>query len=362
MQPSLQSIGFLARGSFHADLKRRVDLHFLATGRSRHGGLAMAAKSFAMIAWLASSWLLLMFLPVPPWVAVLLTLSTALAMGGVGFCVMHDANHCGTSSSARTNGMMSFTLDLLGASSCLWRLKHNVMHHSYPNVAGVDPDIEAPSPLLRVAPWQPHRRHHRFQHLYVWVLYGLFPLRWWFVDDFRELVTGRIGGRQFRPPRGRTLVIALAGKVIFVCWTFVMPALLHPLWVVALLGIIGVFVLGNLLAIVFQLAHCVGQAEFIDSGITTQTDWASHQVATTVDFARGSRVLGWYLGGLNFQIEHHLFPRICHVHYGALSAVVEETCRAHGVRYRSEPTLWSALRANWRWLRSMGACPEPQHG
>ena len=314
----------------------------------------MGAKSTAMLAWLISSYALLVFAPLPPWGAVLLTLSTSLAMAGVGFSVMHDANHGGTSSSARTNRVMSFTLDLLGASSCLWRLKHNVMHHSFPNVAGLDPDIDAGSPLLRLAPWQPHRRHHRFQHLYVWLLYGLFPLQWWFVDDFRELATGRIGGRQFRPPRGRTLLVALAGKALFLCWAFVLPALLHPLWAVALLWGLAIFVLGNVLATVFQLAHCVGEADFLDSR-TAETDWAEHQLATTVDFGRGSKVLGWYLGGLNFQVEHHLFPRVCHLHYPALSRVVEETCRAHGVRYRSEPTLWSALAANWRWLRRMGS-------
>jgi linoleoyl-CoA desaturase len=133
-----------------------------------------------------------------------------------------------------------------------------------------------------------------------------------------------------------------------------LPALLHPLWAVALLWGLGLFILGNVLATVFQLAHCVGEAEFLDSR-AIERDWAEHQVATTVDFARGNRMLSWYLGGLNFQIEHHLFPRVCHLHYPALSVVVEETCRAHGVRYRSEPTLWSALAANWRWLRRMGS-------
>jgi linoleoyl-CoA desaturase len=84
------------------------------------------------------------------------------------------------------------------------------------------------------------------------------------------------------------------------------------------------------------------------------TPWAVHQVETTVDFARGSRVLTWLLGGLNFQIEHHLFPRMCHVNYPAIAPVVEQTCRDYGVDYKQNATLCSALRSHYRWLRAMG--------
>src|SRR6266849_6158966 len=201
---------------------------------------------------------------------------------------------------------------------------------------------------------RPRHGHHRFQHLYVWLLYGLFPLKWWFVDDLRELATGRIAGHQFPPARGRELLGALAGKALFVSWAFVLPAVLHPSWALLPLWGLAIFTLGNVLAAVFQLAHCVGEAEFLDSG-RIESDWAEHQVATTVDFAPANALLGWYLGGLNFQVEHHLFPRVCHLHYPALARIVEETCRAHRVRYRCEPTLRSALAANWRWLRRMGS-------
>jgi len=346
-------VRFPERSAFHDDLNRRVDGYFEGEGRSRHGGWRMAAKSAVLFAWLAGSWCLLMFAPVHAWEAVLLSVSVGLAMAGIGFSVMHDANHGGTSSDGRLNGVMSFALDLMGASSFLWRLKHNVQHHTYPNISGLDPDIEAGSPFLRLAPWQPRRWHHRFQPLYVWLLYGVFPLQWWFFHDPRELVTGRIGGKQFPPARGWTLFAALAGKAFFLGWAFVLPALLHPSWALFGLWAIAIFTLGNVLAAVFQLAHCVGEADFVVSG-RVDTDWAEHQIATTVDFARSNALLGWYLGGLNFQVEHHLFPRVCHLHYPALAAIVEETCLAHGVRYRCEPTLRSALAANFAWLHRMG--------
>ena len=85
-----------------------------------------------------------------------------------------------------------------------------------------------------------------------------------------------------------------------------------------------------------------------------ETDWAVHQVQTTVDFARRSRVLSWFLGGLNFQVEHHLFSKICHIHYPALSKVVEETCREFGIVYASHKTFWSALASHARWVTLMG--------
>src|SRR5207248_6129327 len=155
MPSELRRVRFPARRLFHADLSRRVDEYFEGAGRSRHGGWAMGAKSAVLIAWLAVSYALLMFVSLPAWGAALLSISVGLAMAGVGFSVMHDVNHGGTSSSAHVNGLMSFTLDLLGASSFLWRLQHNVMHHAYPNVEGLDRDIASGSPLLRRAPWQP---------------------------------------------------------------------------------------------------------------------------------------------------------------------------------------------------------------
>jgi linoleoyl-CoA desaturase len=347
-------VRFAPRRAFHADLKQRVEAYFEGSARSRHGGLLMGLKSAVTMAWLAGSYALLLCAHLRPWQAVLLSLSVGFAMAGVGFSVMHDANHGGTSSSPRANRFLSLSLDLIGGSSFLWRSKHNVLHHGYTNISRLDPDLEGGWGALRLAPWQPRRPFHRFQHLYVWFLYGVFPLKWWFVDDFKELATGRIAGHQFPRARWPTLLGTLAGKAIFVTWTLVIPALLHPWWAVAALFLLTVFVQGNLLATVFQLAHCVDEAEFVVAD-SKDRDWGEHQVATTVDFARDNPLLGWYLGGLNFQVEHHLFPRICHLHHPALSRIVEATCREHGVRYRSEPTLRSALAANLRWLRRMGS-------
>jgi linoleoyl-CoA desaturase len=361
---TMPRVHFPAAGKFHADLKRRVDDYFRRTGRSPRGGWAMRAKTAAMLAWLGGSYLLLLLANPAPWQAALLAVSVGLAMAGVGFDVMHDANHGSYSLHPRVNRAMAFSLDLLGGSSYLWRQKHNLMHHTYTNVSGLDADVEA-GPLLRLAPAQRRRAVHRFQHLYAWLLYGVFPLKWWLVDDFRELGSGRIAGHPYPRPRGRALLGLVVGKGLFFGWALALPLALHPSWALVPLWLLAASTLGLVLATVFQLAHCVGEADFHEARgqRVMPSDWAVHQVTTTVDFARGSRLLSWYLGGLNFQVEHHLFPQVCHVHYPALSAIVEDTCRDHGVRYRAQPTLAAALGANLRWLRRLGrAAPAPAPG
>lgn len=356
MTATPERVRFPAGGRFHADLKRRVDDYFQRSGLTRFGGNAMRLKTAALISWLVLSWVLLVFTPVTVAQAVLLTISLALAQAGIGFAVMHDANHGSYSPSTRVNQTLSFSLDLIGASSHLWRQKHNILHHTFTNIAGLDADLE-PGPFLRFARWQPLRRFHRFQHFYMWLLFGAFPLRWWFLDDAIQMANGRVGTQVFPALRGWALVRTLLGKAAFIAWAFVIPVLMHPTWKIVPFYLLGSMVLGNVLASVFQLAHCLGEADFHDAapGQLMETHWAEHQVATTVDFARKEKLLSWYLGGLNFQVEHHLFPRVCHVHYPALAVIVEETCAEHHVRYRNEPTLGSALSANVRWLRQLGS-------
>jgi linoleoyl-CoA desaturase len=349
-------VHFCSNGPFQVDLKQRVEAYFEGQGRSRHGGFAIALKSSLLASWLVASYATLMLAPVNAVGAVLLSLSSGLAMAGIGFCIMHDGNHDAFSSIPGVNKLAGFTLDLLGGSSYYWHQKHNVLHHTYPNISGLDDDIEVGSPMVRLAPWQPRHFHHRFQHLYVWALYALFPLGWWLVDDTTRLITGRIGGHPVPRPRGGTLAGLLGGKALFFTWAFALPAFAHPGWQLVPLWIIATSALGITLGTVFQLAHCVGEADFLECrGQENGLEWATHQVNTAVDFGRENRLLSWYVGGLNFQIEHHLFPRVCHLHYRALAPIVEETCRAHQIPYRTMPTFRSSVAANLRWLRRMGA-------
>ncbi|MET0404416.1 MAG: acyl-CoA desaturase [Cystobacter sp.] len=348
---------FLEAGPFHQALKSRVDSYFEESGRSRRDLPGMYVKTAALLAWFVASYVFLVFGAGSVWSALLGCLSLGLAMAGIGFSIQHDANHGGYSERRGLNQLFGGMLDMLGASSYVWGWKHNIFHHSHTNVAGLDADIDI-QPFCRVAPSQRLYRAHRFQHFYIWMLYGLLTLKWQFVDDFKDIITGRVGRQRMPRPTGRKLVGALGGKLFFFTWSLAVPLFFHPVWQVALCFALTSFILGLTLATVFQLAHCVEEAEFpvapVGAGGTFTREWAAHQVETTVDFARGNRLLCWYLGGLNFQVVHHLFPRVCHLHYPAISRIVEATCLEHGVRYRSQAGVGTALGSHVRWLKRMG--------
>jgi linoleoyl-CoA desaturase len=351
-------ISFKRPGPFQADLKARVDAYFAAGRRSPRGGWRLASKGAVILAWFAASWSALVFAHPPWWLALPLAVSFGLAWAGLGFDVMHDANHGASTRRRGWNRALSFSSDLIGGSSLIWRQKHNVLHHGFTNVLGVDEDLESGG-LLRLAPGQPHHPWHRLQHLYVWLLYALFPIRWFFIDDLRDLLTRRVGKCPLPPASARDVALLLAGKALFLGWALVVPLWLQPVGPVLGLGLVAVATLGVTLATVFQLAHAVSEVQFHAPGEGLLTsDWATHQVNSTVDFARGSRLCAWYLGGLNFQVVHHLFPTVSHVHYPRLAPIVEDCCHRHGVRYRAWDTFHEALGANLRWLRALGRAPE----
>lgn len=351
---------FAGGSEFQREVKRRVLQELERARASSRASPRMVAKTAVLLVWFSTSYALLVLAATSWWHGALLALSLALAMAGIGFGVQHDANHGAYSRGPAVNRIMGFTLDVLGGSSYVWRYKHNVAHHTYTNVTGADDDIDV-GPLARLSPTQPRRRAHALQHFYMWALYGLLAVRWHLLQDFVTLARGRIGGTRVPRPRGWDLVELVSGKALFFSWVFVLPSLLHPVWVVLVFYTATSLVLGLVLSVVFQLAHCVEEANFprpVFARDRLPDPWAVHQVQTTVDFAPRSRVLAWYLGGLNFQIEHHLFPRISHVHYPLIAGVVRDVCREFGVRYTVHESLLGAIASHWRWLRRMGRSAE----
>jgi linoleoyl-CoA desaturase len=350
------AITYAPRTAFRDDLEAEAAAFFEGSGVLRQGSHALWLKTVVLGAWLAGSYWLLVFVIIQPWLAVLTAVSLACAMAGVGFNVQHEGGHRAYAVSSRVNRGMAFSLDLLGGSSYFWRYKHAIAHHSYPNIAGSDDDVYL-GILGRLTPHDRRRGFHRFQHLYVWLLYALLAIKWQLLDDFRSIVRpGVADTRVPRPPAGEH-VLFWAGKILFFGLALGLPMLFHPwLRVVAFFLLTGA-TLGLLLGVVFQLAHCLGEAKFATPPLPGQAmtcDWATHQVESTVDFARHNGPLTWFIGGLNFQIEHHLFPRVCHTHYPALSKIVERVCLKHGVRYMAHASAGKALRSHYRWLRLLG--------
>jgi len=350
---------FKGSDRFIRELRKRVDAYFERTGRRRRDCPSMYFKTATILAWFFGAYSLLLFVASSAWLAIPLAVVLGFAIAAIGFNIQHDGSHKAYSSRAWVNKVMALTMDMMGGSSYMWDWKHNSFHHTYTNIAGHDDDINIGF-LGRLSPEQPRYWFHRLQGVYLWLLYGFLAIKWHLFDDFYQLSIGRIGEHKIRRPRGKDLVVFIAGKAVFFSLAFVIPMLLHPVWTVLAIYAIAAFVSGVVLSIVFQLAHCVGEADFPvpvpngEGGQRVETDWAVHQVQTTVDFARRNPVLRWFLGGLNFQVEHHLFHKICHIHYPALSKLVEETCREFGIRYNAHRTFFGAVASHFRWLVQMG--------
>lgn len=341
---------------FQAELKRRVANYFTRTGKRERDCWQMYLKTAIILAWIGLSYGFLVFWAESWWQALPLCVSLAMAMAGAAFCIQHDGGHHAYSNREWVNRLAATALDLIGASSYLWRWKHTVFHHTYSNIPGHDPDIELGS-IMRLHPGQPRYRYHRWQHIYLFMLYGLMAARWHLLGDFQDVINKKTGPNPIPRPRGWDLLLFVLGKMFSLSFFLVVPMLFHDWWIVLLYYLLATGIIGVTLSVVFQLAHCVEEADFppaTGEPLRVEAAWAVHQVQTSVDFARGSRVLCWYLGGLNFQCVHHLFPRICHVHYPALAKIVEQTCQEYGVRYYAHPTFLAGVVSHYRWLREMG--------
>jgi linoleoyl-CoA desaturase len=352
-----QPVRYAPHTALWTELTRRIDAHFAERGLRREGDGRLWLKSLVIMAWLAGSWALLVYVAQTWWQALPLAVLVSLAVAGVGFNIQHDGGHDAYAGSSLWNRLAAWSLDLVGGSSYVWRFKHTIVHHHYTNIDGVDEDLDA-GPFLRLHPLQERRFYHRFQHWYAWLLFGFLPPKWTFYDDFASLVSGRVGTQRMPRPRLRDLTSLFVGKLAFVTWVFALPLLAgHSLLVVlAFYGFCALLV-GTATAVVFQAAHCVREAEFHappPPGARMARSWGEHQLATTVDFAPRNRFLTWYLGGLNYQVEHHLFPRVSHVHYPELAPIVRDTCAEFGVEYRVHPRFRSAVASHVRHLRLLG--------
>jgi linoleoyl-CoA desaturase len=356
MSAPAAKISFDAGGDFIRDTRREVDVYLSSRQARVRGRVQLYTKSAVAFGLLIGSWLSLVV--VRPGLVLGLVSLAGVALGSilVGFCVQHDANHGAYFRTRRANHLLGWSADaLLGISSYAWRVKHNVAHHTYTNVDGYDDDINQ-TPFARFSETQPGRPWYRLQHFYVWGLYSLMVIRWQIGADAAALVRGRIAGSPLRAPRRWDLAGLVVGKLIFITWAIAVPLLVYPWWVVVL-GYLGFSMVTSFVtATTFQLAHCGEEADFTapDELLASPRVWAVHELETTVDFCPENKVLTWLLGGLNFQIEHHLFPRVSHAHYPHLAEIVRRNAQRHGVRYTVQPSLWAALRSHQRHLRTLG--------
>lgn len=328
--------------------------YFAKQGMKRSGNTALYSKAIIILVFFVSSYSAIFWLAGSyNWLAWLLHgFATVL----VGFNVMHDGAHESFSESRSMNRLAAISFNLIGSNRHYWAQKHNRNHHSFTNMDNVDEDIDAMG-LIRMSPHQPRYWFHRFQHIYVWFLYLATSLFWFFALDYKALYRQKIGQRDFskRFTRAEHLEFWFS-KILYLILYLALPLLLLSGKQVFIGFLLMHAILGFLFAVVFQLAHVVDKAEFplVNDDGSMQEEWAIHQLRTTVDFAPDSKWLTWALGGLNFQAEHHLFPRVSHVHYPALHKELQPVLKKLGYSVRLYPTLWQALLGHYRHLQNLG--------
>lgn len=307
--------------------------------------------------------LMLNFLLLAPWAVLLLDVIMGLALAGIGMSIMHDANHGAYSKNMKVNNWLGYSLNLIGGMVFNWKLQHNVLHHTYTNVHKIDDDI-ADKLILRFSPHSETKKVHRFQFIYVFFFYGILTLYWFIAKDFIQFFKYRREGtnRFSKSENTKYFVSMILLKLMFFAYMIFLPIVVRGYSASLIIGgfLLMQFIAGLVLGIVFQLAHSVLEADFpmANDANIIENEWAIHQLNTTVNFARDNRILSWYVGGLNYQVEHHLFPNICHVHYPAISKIVEETAREFGVPYLDSPSLGKAFSSHMGMLKRFGYVPE----
>ena len=293
---------------------------------------------------------------------VLMVIIMSIGLAGIGLSVMHDANHGAYSKKSWVNSVLGYSLNLVGANAFNWKMQHNVLHHTYTNVHEEDEDI-SPRGALRMSPHSDWKSIHKFQHWYAWFLYGLMTIAWMVAKDFARLIKYQKNGmvKKHKADIRKEWTILIITKLVYVGYIFVVPLLFTTLpWWTILVGILIMhYIAGFVLAIIFQPAHVIDGTEFPlpDDDNTLENNWAVHQLLTTTNFGNRSKWFSWYVGGLNFQIEHHLFPNVCHVHYRKISKIVKETAQEFGLPYKSATTFIQALKGHARLLKQLGLKP-----
>jgi len=346
---------------FFQSLKDAADNYFSGKGVRRTGDRRLYIKTIVLFTIALTLYLVLILLSMPAWTFILLSCLLGFTSACIGFNVMHDANHGSYSASERINNLLGLSLNALGGNSFIWKFKHNVIHHTYPNVDGVDDDI-AKSPFIRMCSTQPWMPAHRVQHIYTPVLYAISSILWVLFQDFEKYFRRKINQTALAEMKPNDHLIFWLSKVLYIFFYVVIPVIMIG-WTKWLLFFLSLHIgLGFTLAIVFQLAHVVEETTFefapLDETTRIENEWAIHQVKTTSNFSPNSLVISWLVGGLNYQVEHHLFPRVSHVHYPALSKIVKEQCKEFDLPYNCIPSFREAVASHFRLIRLLGKKPE----
>ena len=284
----------------------------------------------------------------------------SFGVAGIGLSIQHDANHGAYSTNANVNKYLGKLLNLVGGFASAWKIQHNVLHHTYTNILHYDEDISPIGGVLRFSPNDELNKIHKFQHIYAWFLYGLMTFMWVTTKDFKQIYRyKKMGLTNTLNQSFNSIVIELIiSKILYYGYILIIPLMITsaPWWSV----VVGIFVMhyvsSLMFGLTFQPGHIVPETNFPQPtrDLTIENNWMIHQLESTSNYAPNNRLFSWFVGGINFQVEHHLFPNICHVHYRALSQIIKETAKEYDVPYYSHNSFLSALKYHSKMLKSLG--------
>lgn len=341
---------------FVMTLRKNVNQYFKDNDLSSKANAGMVVKTVIMLSFYLLPFIAILSIPMLSWTAFALVVVMGIGIAGIGMGVMHDACHGAYSKNHWVNNMLSGTLYLLGSNVLNWKIQHNVLHHTYTNISGLDEDIDNKGPI-RLSENKPLRYWHKFQFLYAFIFYGLMTTAV-LINDFTRLYRYHKEGlvKAQKEKITNEFIKMIIRKTIYVSIIIGLPLWLtdFSIWQI-LLGFFTMhWIASIILSFVFQMAHVVEGAEQPAPKNELAVEWSVHQLHTTSDFARNNKLLGWYIGGLNFQIEHHLFPNICHVHYKNIAPIVERTAHEFGFPYNQKESFRSAFLSHIFRLKQLG--------
>ncbi|TVQ00246.1 MAG: acyl-CoA desaturase [Balneolaceae bacterium] len=342
---------------FGKTVKQRVDQYFEEKGISRHANVQMIVKTVLLLSLYLGSYALIISGQLSLTAMWFLTFIMGIGMAGVGFSISHDALHGAYSSNNKVNRVLGFTFDMLGANGYIWKITHNIIHHTYTNIQGHDEDLEVAG-FIRLSPHSEHKTIHRVQHILAFFAYSLAMLFWVFIKDYKNFLKPNIGPYNNKSHPLSEWIILFVTKGLYYTYILIIPFLLLDItWVHLLIGFTTMHLTaGLIMGVIFQLAHVVEETDHPLPNEENMIDehWMIHEMVTTNNFARDNKALCWYVGGLNFQIEHHLFPKMCSIHYPAISPIVEQTAREFNIPYNHHDRFFEAVASHYRTLKKFG--------
>lgn len=351
------TFGREVKDNFLSDVRHRVDEYFRSRNIPKTANTRMVFKTILILIGWVGTYALIISNILPPYAVLLLALGHGFFTAMIGLNIGHDALHGSYSRQPQINRRIGLSFNLIGANDYVWKISHNIVHHTYTNIPHHDEDINQPA-VLRLERTQKLRWIHRFQHIYAFFLYGLSSLTWVFVKDYKKFFQHQLGGHYRASFPKKEIIRLFAYKALYYVVFLVVPLLVIDLqWYWILFGfVLAHFVQGLTLAIIFMLAHIIEGTAFPEPGPDGQLDmsWGDLQMHTTSNFAVRNPIVNYLFGGLNFQVEHHLFPKVCHIHYPKISEIVRQTSRAHNLPYLEHKTFLGAIASHRRVLRQLG--------